>query len=612
MKRFKKLFLVVLTTLLVVFFLGNNKAFAKVGPVPIFKGSDEYPCVRTTSYQNLLFDDERLHSTVRSVVKDSDGTREDVTRDYLFLSANEILNTDSYYSLTHEKHHDADGLIIKEYNKFYIRLGAHNIYKDYQKLISEENGKKKYLKLDLTNALDTMTFHSNFKCDWMNRLDYYYMSEGETIVNMSEDELRIFSFDVTVSFYFTIDTLNSNGDVVATSEKYKVIMDLFVCEPFWKVTGTTAKGYYAVTEPISRDEKVYVPYNFVCFIKALGKDVYRENNKYYYYANKNEGKIVSIKEISNDIDSLIFMVKELEKKAIEFDKPDFKNHVLGYIRSINRDYDSEKEMKYKMVAGETNTGFIGKVNSDSTHGLKFNEYFGSFIGYNLYNDSVYGKISEMSRKAELRLIDPVDNVSNIDLIHMFASMDGIYESTKNYVNLGRNNQQRDIVSWHGDLQQAIASLQKKGSYLIEYLTHYAVFAEDNGASKDDIIADIDAMNITKMYIDEVYYTISTALLEYYNSLKENKHKRYSMFIDSVINESEMELDGDDKLEKFETEVYGQFNLKKEKDGKIVDYEYYRTDYVGFTFMNEPIYPNKQLRQFVAAAFIEFIEENLED
>lgn len=41
----------------------------------------------------------------------------------------------------------------------------------------------------------------------------------------------------------------------------------------------------------------------------------------------------------NDIDSLIFMVSELEKEAMKYDANNYKNLALGYIRTINKEYD---------------------------------------------------------------------------------------------------------------------------------------------------------------------------------------------------------------------------------------------------------------------------------
>ena len=202
-------------------------------------------------------------------------------------------------------------------------------------------------------------------------------------------------------------------------------------------------GGYAVTEPVKETTKVYINNNLVDFVKKTGRDVYVEERKilgityktmHYYYASKYVEKIVEIREMSNDIDSVIFMVSELEKKAIEYNEKNYKNLVLGYIRSINIDYDKGYFEYWVLLAGDTPTDFISYVNMDNSHGLKINEFFSSFLSSAKYNTNKYGMVDEQYQKGDstwLKLIDPYDNTKGIDLIHMFASIDGIYAKTGN-------------------------------------------------------------------------------------------------------------------------------------------------------------------------------------
>ena len=127
-----------------------------------------------------------------------------------------------------------------------------------------------------------------------------------------------------------------------------------------------------------------------------------------------------------------------------------------YIRTVNSEYSTGYGGYWQLLAGGTPKSFIDYVNSDDTHGLKFNEYFSSFLPYSAYNVQEHGDISKEYQnddKSQLKLIDPFDKKNKIDLIHMFACMDGIYAGTSNTLSCGNNNQ-RDILSWNGDLQTA--------------------------------------------------------------------------------------------------------------------------------------------------------------
>ncbi len=140
--------------------------------------------------------------------------------------------------------------------------------------------------------------------------------------------------------------------------------------------------------PVNSTIKVYLEPKLKEFAENNGIKVFKEekkfwfitiSTKYYYYANKYVDRIVESREIFNDVDSLIFMISELEKEAIKYDEKNYKNLVLGYIRTINVKYDGDGYLGYwKILSGENPTDFINMVNNDTSHGLKFNEYFSHF------------------------------------------------------------------------------------------------------------------------------------------------------------------------------------------------------------------------------------------
>lgn len=110
-------------------------------------------------------------------------------------------------------------------------------------------------------------------------------------------------------------------------------------------------GYYVVTQSVSSSKKMYIDKSIVNFIKSTRREVYEEDNK-YYYASPYVDKAVSIREIGNDIDSIIFMVNELENRAKEkndgsiINKNNYINIYVGnYIMTENGKSRPSKEIR---------------------------------------------------------------------------------------------------------------------------------------------------------------------------------------------------------------------------------------------------------------------------
>lgn len=405
---------------------------------------------------------------------------------------------------------------------------------------------------------------------------------------------------------------------------------------------------YGVTTPVNKETKVYIDESMVDFIKSTNREVFEEirttffipRKKYYYIANEFVEKVVSVRQIYNDVDSLIFMLRQLESEAIKQDSIHYKNIVLGYIRSINKEYAGDSYFgKWDVVAGAVSLNFINTVDNDYSHGLRFCDYFGSFIKYELYNLDYHPDMLEKykRRNSELKFID--NNYNSLDLIHMFASIDGIYADTGNSLTCGRNNLQRDICSWNGDLQQACKYLKNNNVNLnansnadtnsdanseantnsnadkIKF-TDAILKNEESQCGIEDVISDIDAMNITYTYINSEENTISNAISAYYSLIDDNKTFRYKMFIDSVIIDEEDHIDTYSKLDRFKHEIYFQFNLKEENN-QICDSQNYlpiepvhaimKDDYIS---LNNDGMPSFEIRKFVTSGFIDFVLDNI--
>ena len=110
--------------------------------------------------------------------------------------------------------------------------------------------------------------------------------------------------------------------------------------------------------------------------------------------------------------------------------------VLGYIRGINVNYTESGALHYvkrwSMVAGTIDTAFIQYVSQYGNTGtdITFPAFFASFLqNASNYNTSLYGNISSTCLNKNYILIDPLSSGQGIDLIHMIASIDGIYSTT---------------------------------------------------------------------------------------------------------------------------------------------------------------------------------------
>lgn len=315
------------------------------------------------------------------------------------------------------------------------------------------------------------------------------------------------------------------------------------------------------------------------------------------------------------------MVTELEELADDYGCRDVKNCVLGYLRSINIEYSDDSSLydKWSVTAGLTDMGFVNYVEQVDGTGIEFNEYFGQFLPYkdeigafdengdqipdgrSDYYNYKYGFVSSTYLKKQLHLIDPFNgsNSTGIDVSHMFASMDGAYQDTGNLVSLG-NDHQQDLAGWLGDLHTFTKKLYTEDvdvdnlSLSIDISSGYANsnvdFCEWVGVAsctfpEEDMLADIDAMNIAKIFLDIEKNSLSNSLSAYYNVISGDNSSypnRYKMFKESVsINAYSS---SSSTYYRFRDEVYRSMNIKY-SSGIYSNYSYYSGNlYLGFKLL----------------------------
>lgn len=423
-------------------------------------------------------------------------------------------------------------------------------------------------------------------------------------------------------------------------------------------------GTYLKSVPVNKTIKVYVQEDLKGYLEENGIKVYSENRggwwfikDYYYIADKYVERIVQSRSIKNDIDSLIFMVNELEDMAKEINANQYKNITLGYIRSISADYVDGYFESWSLVSGSIDTDAIARIKESENKkiGLRFYEYFAQFLGYmndsgsyekGKYNEALHGEVRDMYKNTErepLKLVDPVSKRKGIDLLHMFASIDGIYCKTQASPLTIGNNMQRDVVSWNGDLQQAALNInsliktQRENNEEVlnlsnaDYGKMNLIFSKDDygndrfGCPEEDVLADIDAMSITKLFVDHDNTTIAYALSAYYELIRNNQKMRFKTFIKTILLEEERNeiIINKSEIERFELEVANQFNIKIVKIGGLnyyYNFNYYAKDlFLGFTISRKggftPLdfwgeFPSEEVRVFVVKSFIEYVEYNL--
>ena len=271
--------------------------------------------------------------------------------------------------------------------------------------------------------------------------------------------------------------------------------------------------------------------------------------RYYYYAEPNGlGKIVEFKELKNDIDSVVFMINYLYQKAEEY-SPNANiiaqtNGVLSYIREMNVSYSSNN-ISWNLIAGGTDINFIDYVNSDYSHGILPKEFFAAFLDQSQLNMNVHGTFDFSFIRHDnnpvsprLFMIDPVTNKDCIDLIHLFASLDGIYSNTRgcSFVvdTIFLQNEEKDLTSWAGDLQTGFVWFKNNNISVYNFSSFEEVMVVNGSCGEADIISDIDAYNLAFL---ELNYSnnLVVAFSNYYIYLSVNSaNARYMHFSNNVL------------------------------------------------------------------------------
>jgi len=334
-------------------------------------------------------------------------------------------------------------------------------------------------------------------------------------------------------------------------------------------------GDYIVSRPTNREIQVYIAKDLVPYVEETGAHVYMRTYTtgwwifaethylYYYYTNEYVDEIVEIRSVGADIDSLVFMIKQLEYYARSYISTnsitscDADNLVLGYIRNIdvlykdsNTIFESKTGFAFKIICGEFDLNFVDYVNSQesavytsqSDALIDTKSYFASFVASSERVNPRYGTIRNKYKTIAQKLMVPsVDSPAtglSIDLLHLFCSLDGL-----EYLGISQTQYHLQyLLTFIGDLHTACYDFGLNDTIVIDFESQVLSPISQTSFSIDDLYADTDAFNIGRGYLtmsDESgkrCNTLSEALSGYYKLCKSDPFYRFRSFIRNVAHE----------------------------------------------------------------------------
>lgn len=313
---------------------------------------------------------------------------------------------------------------------------------------------------------------------------------------------------------------------------------------------------------------------------------------YYYITNEYVNYKITSRNLTKDIDSIIYMVKQLEYYADDFrtKNPNLKEEsselVLTYLRSINKNYTAYSDeygmtkYAFEFVCGSSyNHLFRDFVNENEYSKVSDNlpdtyltipGYFASFISINDINDMYKNnKNSIKTMDKKIKLYDPLGSGHQFDLIHLFCTIDGCNYYDRTIGSLRREC--GDMISWAGDLQTASTIID------ISTINNFRTILNSIDYKFDwaDFLADIDGYNIGYNLLKSKYNNLlSVALSGYYGrsqngALLMTGKARYKLFINSigVVNYNQK----DSGMSEFKTRIGYAMNIDP-YDFQMIEYE----------------------------------------
>ena len=415
-------------------------------------------------------------------------------------------------------------------------------------------------------------------------------------------------------------------------------------------------GILIEEEQVSSPTKCYIEKNTIPVLKKLGKDIEKDNSngteRYYYLATTTSPMISAITYTTDDVVRLRRQIEVVENTAITFQatigRPNpyyMDNLTLMYLRSFNKNYSIDDDNKkdgegnsaskfvgWTAAAGALNPAFIKLADPIFVDGIQCRTFFAQYVTKNEYAESLHKRgLFEFVHNSDLEFgkhfRDPINDNDHpttnktIDLIHMFASIDGCYDYTlaaNNFIGLGSVEAKtiHDLTSWAGDLQTAAKKLVPLEDKIHSKYLNFADIMNDShlGCTEDDILADIDAANITDSYLTGPG-RLNDALGQYYSNT-DTQTKRFQKFVTGVLHDENSNWVGTNN-QKFEQEVYDDLALTYDPTTKTINDYSSSVDIINKNLKKFAIltrgsssFPSFKIRKFVARSFIDYVEARI--
>lgn len=351
------------------------------------------------------------------------------------------------------------------------------------------------------------------------------------------------------------------------------IVSSFISYPIGTVNQVKHIGWFSTYEYVGFSGRVYInaeDVNTVSKVRVVDCQVSvtggHANYQYYYNASPNQGKVVAVREIRNDVGSFTFIMDNLDSDYKTSQK-EFWDGPLGYVRSFNKNYSDGSNSIYKKFwsagAGNIDDYFVRQENRNLSTHLRYEEYFSAFLPDSNFDTDYHPSLT--SKLEKYNLIDPVDHSKSIDRIHMAATIDGTQRNTGG---LYTDSEVRALFGWAGDLQTS-------PYYFLDY--DKAVSEEELFYSSDtkfgwaDLAVDLDGFNIARDKKDKGL--IGQQMRNYYANVAYNTSYRYSHFFDNVVKDfypDSLNWSTEKKTSSFEKIVFDRMALDLHDDGSVSD------------------------------------------
>jgi len=344
----------------------------------------------------------------------------------------------------------------------------------------------------------------------------------------------------------------------------------------------------------------------------------RHYTEYSYETKTFVKKVVNTRKVSDDIDSILYMVRRLEWYADQYDNASNfskKDLVIGYLRCINPSYrDGYSDGLSRVVEGSIYANICKSYDKDFVDFVNVNEKNKFPSSSNIVTIEKYFSMFLVENGKSLLSfsdVSPAKDItkSSIDLIHLFCVIDVFDKGFS-------NTELQNVMSWEGDLHQGAQFLKEgKNKSFIKLLDE-----NNSTCSYSDIIADIDGINIALAYLHAHdggdSNKISDCVAAYYRSIRGtdfNKNEsdfRFKLFIK--------------KMSQIYDSIYSESNIaEKEKikymicDAMVIKHDY--SDYsevmrnikltsTYYYYLRYDGVPDYKIRKNIAVGFFNFIIE----